>query len=720
MEKRLTGFATNLLLVLSVFIGFILFFETKLVIPPWLQSLGRMHPLLLHFPLVLLILSLLMDFFRPRHTETSGSFYDRFSGNLLLAGTVLAGVTVIMGLFLSHDDGYKGSVLNWHKWTGVSVFFFSVILCLVRAKPLYNSLVARSSAIILLLLLIVAGHYGAILTHGDNFILAPVTKSKKAEPVPADQAKIFEHVIVPILEAKCISCHNPEKAKGELILSDSTSIMKGGKSGSLFMPGQPDVSLLIKRLQLPVEDKKHMPPSGKAQLNGDEINLLALWLRSGASFHQKVMQYPDGDSLRMLAGNMLNSPSVEKQYEFPAADPGTVRQLNNDYRVIGSVASGSPALNVNIYNKDYYSKVVLEELLPLRKQIVSLNLSKMPVKDDDLSVISKFENLQRLTLTSTDVAGPGLKYLQTLKELETLSLSGTRVKAADLKPLDALTQLKTLSVWNTSISNTEMDQYRLQHKQIELQGEAAVDAQPLKLNLPQLGNAVTVFSSPVVLDLKHPVKGVELRYAMDTLRPDSIRSPVYEEGKIIVSKDSKFTVRAFKEGWIGSDAAVFSFYKSKYRPDSMAMKGAIYETNKGSGLATLFDNQLGDPSNFYSAKWLGISGDLEVIMKFDEPVMLSSIAFNIFQVPGAGMYQPASIELWKGDDPLNFKRVSNYKFPSGDIKKKEVRNLMHSFPPTRVWYMKIIIKPIASLPEGHSLIKKGGSPVLLLDEFLLN
>ncbi|RYE20533.1 MAG: hypothetical protein EOP51_17655, partial [Sphingobacteriales bacterium] len=63
-------------------------------------------------------------------------------------------------------------------------------------------------------LLVAAGHYGAALTHGDDFVLGPVMHTEQ-EQVPLEQALIYEHVVKPIFQNKCVSCHNAEKIKGE-------------------------------------------------------------------------------------------------------------------------------------------------------------------------------------------------------------------------------------------------------------------------------------------------------------------------------------------------------------------------------------------------------------------------------------------------------------------------------------------------------------------------
>src|ERR1700758_1104904 len=102
-------FANNLLFALNIFILVLLLAGDHLVIPRWLQPVGRLHPLILHFPLVLLILAMLMEFFRFRQAFTSEKFFQDFTTTLLLAGALFSAITAIMGLFLAREPGYEGS-----------------------------------------------------------------------------------------------------------------------------------------------------------------------------------------------------------------------------------------------------------------------------------------------------------------------------------------------------------------------------------------------------------------------------------------------------------------------------------------------------------------------------------------------------------------------------------------------------------------------------------
>lgn len=101
---------------------------------------------------------------------------------------------------------------------------------------------------------------------------------------------VFQHVILPILEAKCNKCHNEEKSRGDLRLDTHELALQGGENGASFVAGKPGESLSIQRIDLPVDDDEHMPPDGKAQLTPEETALLKWWVQEGASNTLKVAE----------------------------------------------------------------------------------------------------------------------------------------------------------------------------------------------------------------------------------------------------------------------------------------------------------------------------------------------------------------------------------------------------------------------------------------------
>src|SRR3569833_706325 len=99
IKKSYKSVESNLLFALNIFFLVLLFAGDQLVIPLWLQPVGRLHPMILHFPIVLLILAMLMEFFRFRSVFASEKLYDEFTTVLLLSGALLASITAKKKIF---------------------------------------------------------------------------------------------------------------------------------------------------------------------------------------------------------------------------------------------------------------------------------------------------------------------------------------------------------------------------------------------------------------------------------------------------------------------------------------------------------------------------------------------------------------------------------------------------------------------------------------------
>jgi hypothetical protein len=116
-------------------------------------------------------------------------------------------------------------------------------------------------------------------------LLAIGQASTPAEPVPAarpdrDAADFFEARVRPVLARSCFPCHGPEKHKGGLRLDSAASLLKGGDTGPVVVPGSPDDSPLIAAIRY--DDIVQMPPDGK--LSDQAIADLTEWVRRGASW----------------------------------------------------------------------------------------------------------------------------------------------------------------------------------------------------------------------------------------------------------------------------------------------------------------------------------------------------------------------------------------------------------------------------------------------------
>ncbi|AWL10359.1 hypothetical protein HME7025_02519 [Aquirufa nivalisilvae] len=721
-NSKLTGILEQVLLASFFFVGFLLVFESELKIPLFLQPFGRLHTLLLHFPIVLLLLAMFMEFFRFQASLQENKTYLQITQLLILVGALSSGITVMMGIFLAKEPGYGGGDLYWHRWLGVGTYLFASLIYWIRSRSWYQVTWAKCMSISMALMLVLVGHFGGNLTHGGNFVLEPLMKN---QAVPLEEAVVFQDLVQPILEKKCVACHNPDKIKGELLLTDAKSIAKGGKTGPLFVAGKPELSLLIQRAHLSIDDKKHMPPIGKPQLSDDELQLLSWWVKEKASFTKKVVDLASTDSLRILSTKLLaSSGPKEEEFDFQEADEKTIQKLSNEYRTIMLFAKDSPALSVNFFNKAQYKAPKLEELKEIKEQIVTLSLAKMPVQNADLAFVKIFEHLHTLNLNFTDISEVGLKELAGMKELMVLSISGTKLRAAGLaSALKAIPNLKKVYVWDAGLSREDIQILQKQLKGIQVVGGFQDDgSNPLKLNPPQVKNPSTIFDEYIEAQLGHPIKGVEIRYTTDGSIPDSAKSSIFA-GNLRLNQNTSIRARAFKPGWIGSEEAIFDFYRGHFRPDSAVLLTPLNRVHQAAGAKTFFDGRLGSfnaNSPAWANNWAGVrNNDLVLVTMFKQAITLSSVELRIMVETQTGIFPPESVEVWGATIENQWKLMAKFK-PA--IPKE---NFPHTLPligtrfkPSTVKYIKIVAKPLEKIPGWHP--SKDKRALFLVDEMFFN
>ena len=114
----------------------------------------------------------------------------------------------------------------------------------------------------------------------DHFIAAQQAAHRATAAAPAGGVD-FHRQVWPILETKCLECHQGAKAKGGLHLDTLAGARQGGKSdGPALVPGDPKQSALWQRVCSADEDER-MPPKGPG-LSAAEKAVLESWLQGGA------------------------------------------------------------------------------------------------------------------------------------------------------------------------------------------------------------------------------------------------------------------------------------------------------------------------------------------------------------------------------------------------------------------------------------------------------
>jgi cytochrome c/Fn3 domain-containing protein len=716
---------SNIVFAIHVMIVFLLLFENRITLPLWLQSVGRMHPFLLHLPIGLLIGAFIL-------WVTRGYFVsEKFPSllNFILHLTALtASLTALMGFFLSREEGYSPALLSQHKWTGVGVSFLCYLLMIIYNLPKAKKLVFNVTMTASIIALILAGHFGASLTHGEGFVWEPMRPEIKEEPlIITDSTPLFLAAVQPVLKAKCFSCHNDRKAKGQLVMTTPEKLLKGGKNGPIWVSGDPLNSHIIKNIQLPEDDKKHMPPEGKPQLSAEEIQLLYSWIQSGADMKKAWKQYPETDSTRKYAAAFIEEQIKKREeiipaYTFKAASTSAMEKLNDPFRVVSPLALGSPAVQVSFYVRENFDRKKLEQLAEIKDQLVSLNLSNMPVTDNDLPLIARFSNLEKLILNNTDITGKNFSVLTDLRKLTLLSLSGTRVNKNIAPAFSHFPALKEVFIWNTGLNQIDAVALEKEFKKIHFNvGYQPDPNEILKLTPPVFVNDNTVLENNEGVILKHSLPGTIIRFTTDSSIPDSITTQVYKDP---VNFDG-FTVikaRATRDKWYSSDVAEFYIFKKGYHPVKAEL---INETNaeyKGEGGVTLIDSKKGVADNFKDIAWLGFrEKPFAAFFYFDEPPVVKNISISYGKNVGSFILPPVEIELWGGNDNNDLKLIRKVKPPpvlKDELRVTRVEGLKIDIPASQFKCYKLVAKNIQRLPEWHP--GKGQKGWVFIDEVFFN
>ncbi len=713
MAQRWQNIFFNICIALNCLLIFLLLFGANLRLPSFLQVAGRMHPLLLHFPIVLLIVFFIWELFVPKKDHL---ILKNTADWLLLAAAFTSVLTALMGIFLSKEEGYDADAIALHKWSGVSIALITMLLFtyreLVRKKKLALFLTGSLSMIAI----IFTGHQGAGITHGENFLLAPISPEKKKRDVLFEDAMVYTHLVRPILEEKCMGCHNSRKAKGELIMETENLLLKGGKNGKLWDSTAAGFGLLMQRIHLPEDEKKHMPPAGKPQLRDEEMKALFYWIKSGAGFTQKITDLPETDSLRLIASGFFKTTEID-QYDFTAAGESEVKKLNTDYRLVNPIALNSPALNVEFFGASFFKSKQLNELEKVKNNIVTLSVSKMPLTDEDLKQIASFKNLRRLNLSFTGITGASLYGLKKLTQLRQLSISGNKVNAADLESLKGLEKLVAVYIWNTGITEKELVKLKQIFPETFIETGFRGDTVIAKLNTPVIESEEQIFTTSAHTTIKSFIKGAVLRYSINGIDPDSLTSPVYKDD-ILINKSGVLKVKAFLPGWKSSDVAAKNFYRSGFKADSVVLVTQPDPSYKASGGKSLSDGEKGDLN--FRTRWLGYKEkDLQAYLYFNTPVELTSVSISTIIDIGSYIMPAQQIQVWGGTSLSNLKILKQLtpQQPSM-LAPAYLTGFDCEFAIKQISILKIVAKPVTKLPLWHP--GKGQKGWFFIDEIFLN
>lgn len=268
----------------------------------WRPFLAPFHSVLLHFPIGFITLAFVLELYRWRRP---GPELARVVRLVLWLSVAAAAAAAGLGLMRSGAAEYDARTLSLHQWTGLGVVVLAAIglalqILATRGAPRPGLTAAfRLTLAACVILMTVAGHFGGNLTHGSRYLVqnapafmralvdagTPTAPGVSDRPEADARVAFFRERIQPLLSAKCLECHGPEKQKGKYRMDTREAALAGGSSGEkAIVPGLPLESPLVRRILLPPQDDALMPPEGKSTLTAQEIVDLIRWIADGARF----------------------------------------------------------------------------------------------------------------------------------------------------------------------------------------------------------------------------------------------------------------------------------------------------------------------------------------------------------------------------------------------------------------------------------------------------
>jgi uncharacterized membrane protein len=439
-----------------------------------LTFIGRLHPLLVHLPIGIILLAILLEALSVRPAYAGLKPAADLSLLIGVCGAVLSCCT---GWLLSQTGDYDPGLVVVHQWLAISLTLVSAALYFAlrgwpvgrSGQPLPGLRRARWVMMgVVVTLLVLTGHWGGSLTHGPGYLTAGLTPgaSQPTLRTVADipSAIVYRDMVQPVLHDNCYGCHSAARVKGGLRLDGPDRILRGGKDGPVVVAGQAAASLLIKRITLPLDDEHHMAPKEKGQMTPVEIRLLRWWIDNGASFDKAVGALPQDTGMAtvwqafhlgtagQMAGVMVMNVADSDLPMGPvvAAPEDAVRRLRASGALVLPIAQGSNYLEVDCV-ADTLGQDALKAIPMLKDQVVLLKCSFVRAGDELVQAAAACPRLVRLWLDHTAITGARLGELRGLANLKYLNLTGTAVGAGDVKRLKGMPKLATLYLYQTKV-----------------------------------------------------------------------------------------------------------------------------------------------------------------------------------------------------------------------------------------------------------------------------
>ena len=444
----------------------------------WMRLLGRLHPLIVHFPIGLAITAAVVELVNIIRRRRDASPFA-FTATGIAAGTSI--IAAVFGwLNADYEGATDGTTLFLHRWLGIiaagglSIVFLAGLVGRSGVRiTAFNGY--RWGLLICAVVLAVGSHFGGEMVYGKGYLTKVIFASNgdsattdadaddettpkedatgASTPSPTVDASTidFRRDVLPILEARCVECHGPDKVKGDLRLDSEAAIFAGDPEWWTVLWGDPDHSLLLERVTLPADDPDSMPPEG-ARLTAAQIATIRTWIETGGAGAEDV-----GGEGKVAVDQKTAPPAAapddEDVAEIPAAITAAADKLRQRGVLAMRIAQNSDDWEVNAsLVSPPFADADFQLLKGLEAVLVQASFNRSAVTDAGLEGLAGFDRLNSLRLAQTDVGDGAVDALLRLEGLEVLNLYGTRISDAGLARLLALPNLKRVYCADTQVT----------------------------------------------------------------------------------------------------------------------------------------------------------------------------------------------------------------------------------------------------------------------------
>ena len=680
------------------------------------ELLGRFHPLIVHLPIGILIAGFLMELASRR---PKWEYLQKSIPFVLLLAILFSILAWLTGWIMPKEGSFDERLIGLHFWTAVGTTVASVLTYFLSAtKSKRFSKFYFPVFCLTMILLTVTGHYGGSLTHGEDFLTKPLGEDSSIEITDVNSMLAFGGIIEPILKQKCYSCHNDGKKKGGLIMSTIEDLMKGGDEGPIIKAGDISNSSLIQRLHLPMEDDKHMPPSGKKQLSQNEVALLEWWIGEGANFEKPVGELQQTEKITQILKGYEQSESRIDTKGLKVIEESQLAKFAENGIKVFPLHADSPLALVSIARDSTLSSGKLKKLKSISENITELDLSFTNLDDGMMSHLQKYKNLQKLKIQNTKVSSKGIESLQELKHLRYLNLYGSDVDDEVLELLNNMKGLKEVFLWQTKITKEAANEFIEEHPRMKVSYE--IDQSLFgdsKLKPPIIVADKDIFEDTIGVELSLNFKNIDIYYTLDGSIPDST-SQLYE-GRFTIDRTSSIKAISMKSGWTSSDPSERVLIKAGHIVASASLSQAPNKKYGAKGAKSLIDLEKGSTS-FVDGKWLGYEGQ-NMIVTFDlgSTKTVSSVAVSALEDTGSYIFFPKGIELSSSMDGKNFELKKSISIPISDGPNPSALNsFLLEFDVHEARYIKTKVLGTLKNPKWH--VAPGAKNWIFVDEILVN